>query len=222
MVPELLTLPVAPRVVIVDDNSPDGTGDIVAEFARLNPGRVELVRRAGKLGYGSAFVEGFRKALEIGATHVVSMDADYSHDPQAIPLMLGMLDENDLVIGSRYVNGIRILNWSFKRLLLSTGANFYVKTLLGFSFFDCTSGFRAYRAETLAGLDFGKLHAQGYAFLVEILEMINRRHLRVGEAPIVYHERRVGQSKMSRKVIIEAIYRPFNHPLASACSAEPD
>jgi dolichol-phosphate mannosyltransferase len=209
LIPELLALPLAPRIVIVDDGSPDGTAAAIEAEMDRNPGRIELIRRPGKMGYGSAFVAGFARALEIGAKRVVSMDADYSHDPQSIPMLAARLDEEDLTIGSRYIGGIRILNWSFRRLLLSTLANQYVKTILGFEIQDCTSGFRAYRAEALRSLDFGRLHSQGYSFLVEILEALHLKGMRIGEAPIVYHERREGQSKMSGNVIVEAVFRPF-------------
>lgn len=209
LIPELLALPIAPRIVIVDDGSPDGTGEAIKGLMAEYPGRIELIERPGKMGYGSAFLAGFGRALEIGAKRVVSMDADYSHDPQSVPMLAGRLDEEDMTIGSRYVGGLRILNWSFRRLLLSTMANHYVRTILGFRILDCTSGFRAYRAETLRSLDFGLLHSQGYSFLVEILEALHLKGMRIGEAPIVYHERREGQSKMSKKVIFEAFFRPF-------------
>lgn len=209
MLPELMALPIEPRVVVVDDNSPDGTAGVIEAIVAQFPGRIELVKRPGKMGYGSAFVAGFKRAMELDARWIVSMDADFSHDPQSIPMMVRQLSENDVVIGSRYVGGIRILNWSFRRLLLSSFANLYVKTILGFRFFDCTSGFRAYRAEALRALDFEQLHSQGYSFLVEILEYLSRREMSIGEAPIVYYERREGQSKMSKRVIYEAMFRPY-------------
>jgi dolichol-phosphate mannosyltransferase len=209
LIPELLALPLAARVIVVDDNSPDGTAAAVEAIGERHPGRVDLIRRPGKLGYGSAFVAGFRRALETGARRIVSIDADYSHDPQCIPAMVARLEAQDMVIGSRYVGGIRILNWSFYRLLLSTFANGYVRTILGLHPRDCTSGYRAYRAEALRTLDFDALRSQGYSFLVEILEGLNHKKMRIEEYPIVYHERREGSSKMSRGVIVEAVFRPY-------------
>ncbi len=209
MVPQLLALPIEPMVIVVDDNSPDGTAQVVQKVADANPGRVILIQRAGKLGYGSAFVVGFRKAMETGATMIVSMDADFSHDPQSIPAMIKRLGNCDMVIGSRYVGGIRILNWSMRRLLLSAGANTYINSILRFGLSDCTSGFRAYRREVLQSINLEGAGARGYAFLVEILEMVHRRHYRIEEEPIVYTERQLGRSKMSHGVILEAFGRPW-------------
>jgi len=209
LLPELLALPVRPTVVIVDDASPDGTADVVRAVAEQHPGRVHLVERSGKLGYGSAFVAGFRRAMETGADIIASMDADYSHDPQSIPALVRRLERCDMAIGSRYVGGIRILNWSMQRLLLSAGANRYINTVLRFGLSDCTSGFRAYRAEVLRSIDLDRAGSRGYAFLVEILELVFRKGYRVEEEPIVYTERQKGRSKMSRGVIVEAFGRPW-------------
>ena len=202
-------LPLAANIVIVDDRSPDGTAELIRAAQELHPGRIELIERPGKLGYGSAYVDGFRRALELGADVIVSMDADFSHDPQSVPALVEALEHHDVVIGSRYVGGIRILNWSMRRLLLSTGANFYVNTLLRFGVSDCTSGFRAYRAAVMRTIDIGRASARGYAFLVEILEMAYTKQFSIGEAPIVYTERKEGRSKMSRGVILEAVFRPW-------------
>lgn len=197
------------RVIVVDDASPDGTAEVVAREAERHPGRIELVRRSGKLGYGSAFVEGFGRALAGDADAVLSMDADFSHDPAAIPGLLAALERHDLAIGSRYVNGIRILNWTLGRLLLSRAANAYVGLLLPSPVVDRTSGFRAYRADALRALDLGRARSNGYAFLVELLELAILEGLRVGEVPIVYEDREYGRSKMDRRVLLEAIWRPW-------------
>jgi len=209
LLPELLGLALRPQVIVVDDGSPDGTAQVVREWTQREPGRVALIERPRKAGYGSAFVLGFRRALGADVDVVVSMDADYSHDPQSIPALVERLTDCDLAIGSRYVGGIRILNWSMRRLLLSSAANQYVKLILGFKVTDCTSGFRAYRAEGLRAIPLERAHSQGYAFLVEILEAVTRRRLVVAEVPIVYTERREGHSKMSKGVIVEAVLRPW-------------
>jgi dolichol-phosphate mannosyltransferase len=209
LIPEVMALPLGARMVIVDDNSPDGTAAVVESLAATYPGRVELVKRAGKLGYGSAFVAGFKRALELGAEVVVSMDADFSHDPQSIPDLVARTKQYDVVLGSRYVGGIRIINWSMRRLLLSYFANNYVRFILGFTVTDCTSGFRAYRRAVLESMDLDAAASQGYAFIVELLEYATRKGFRAGEAPIVYTERQEGRSKMSRGVIFEAMLRPW-------------
>ncbi|MFQ5416656.1 MAG: polyprenol monophosphomannose synthase [Myxococcota bacterium] len=209
LIPALMTSDVTPNVLIVDDRSPDGTGEAVRKCMARFPGRVALVEREGKLGYGSAIIAGFKKVLSDDFDVIVTMDADFSHDPRAVASLVESLADADLCIGSRYVNGIRILNWSMSRLLLSAGANLYVNTILRYGITDCTSGFRAYRSDVLRGVDLDRASARGYAFLVELLELVIARGGRVAEAPIVYTERRVGKSKMSRKVIVESVVRPW-------------
>ena len=200
-----------PSIVVVDDHSPDGTGAAVKLVAaQYGERHVTLLERSEKLGYGSAFVMGFREALERAADVIVSMDADYSHDPQAIPSLIEKLKECDMVIGSRYIGGIRILNWNMKRLILSNFANAYVNMILRFGIKDCTSGFRAYKADVLRSLDISSASSQGYAFIVEMLEFARRQGYVVKEAPIIYTERRIGQSKMSKKVMFEAMIRPLS------------
>jgi len=209
LLPALLALPEGVSVVVVDDNSPDGTGEAVAEIAEARPGRIELIRRPGKLGYGSAFVAGLQRALEGDAQSIVSMDADFSHDPQSLPELLRGLEDSDLVIGSRYLGGIRILNWSLWRLLLSLGANRYVRFLLRFDVGDCTRGYRAYPREVLRQIDFERVGSNGYSFLVEILEAALSAGYRAAEVPIVYEDRQRGESKMDRSVMLEAVWKPW-------------
>ncbi len=209
LLPELLGLDDHLDVVVVDDASPDGTATAVTEVAAAFPGRVQLVSRPAKLGYGSALVAGFRTALQGDPDAVVSMDADFSHDPHALPDLLAGLATHDVVIGSRYLGGIRILNWSLWRLLLSRVANFYVNLLLPSPITDRTSGFRAYRSEVLRSIDFEGAASNGYAFLVELLEMVTLGGFSIGEAPIVYEDRQLGRSKMDRRVVIEAAWRPW-------------
>jgi dolichol-phosphate mannosyltransferase len=209
LLPELLRLDDRLDVVVVDDASPDGTAAAVKEVAAAFPGRVQLVSRPAKLGYGSALVAGFRTALQGDPDAVISMDADFSHDPRAVPALLAGLDAHDVVIGSRYVGGIRILNWSMWRLMLSHMANVYVKVLLPAPITDRTSGYRAYRSEVLRSIDFEGAASNGYAFLVELVELVLSGGFSIAEAPIVYEDRQLGRSKMDRRVVIEAAWRPW-------------
>jgi len=209
LLPELLALHPALRIVVVDDASPDGTAQTVEHIARKWPNRIELMKRPGKMGYASAFLAGFEKALVSGAECVVSMDADFSHSPAAVPDLLKMLDEHDVAVGSRYVDGVRILNWSVWRLFLSVFANQYVNWILRLHVQDATSGFRAYRRNVLESIDLRQATSNGYAFLVEILDMVVSSGYSVGEVPIVYEDRQKGQSKMDRRVIFEAGWKPW-------------
>ena len=209
LLPELLRLDDHLAIVVVDDASPDGTAKEVEEVAAAFPGRVELVSRPAKLGYGSAFVAGFRAALRGDPDAVVSMDADFSHDPAALPDLLAALAAHDVVIGSRFVEGVRILNWSLWRLILSRAANAYVKLLLPAPIADRTSGYRAYRSEVLRGIELERAASNGYAFLVELLEMVISGGFSIGEVSIVYEDRQRGRSKMDHRVVIEAAWRPW-------------
>lgn len=208
LIPELLTLPGSVEVLIVDDNSPDGTGHFVAQLAKKYP-RVHLLSREVKDGYGHAMNAGFLRALELGADRIVTMDADFSHDPQDVPRMFRQLKTSDIAIGSRYAAGIRVLNWAPKRLLLSMGANRYLRTVLGFHTLDCTSGFRGYNRNVFESGILEHNRFKGYAFLVEMLYRSLAAGYRAEEVEIVYTERREGQSKMSSKVIFEAAFAPW-------------
>jgi dolichol-phosphate mannosyltransferase len=196
------------NVIVVDDNSPDGTPDLLNRIAKDHPCLKPLVR-PGKQGYGTAVLAGFQKALELGAQQVATLDADFSHDPAELPNLLAALDHADVSIGSRYFQGVRVLNWHPSRLLLSLFANRYVKSILGFTVEDATSGFRAYRRNALEMLLAHHINSRGYSFLVEILYYLYRKGLKIVEVPIVYTERREGQSKMSGRVIREAMMRPW-------------
>jgi dolichol-phosphate mannosyltransferase len=209
LLPELLRLDDHLAVVVVDDASPDGTATAVEEVASAFPGRVQLVSRPAKLGYGSAFVAGFRTALRGDPDAVVSMDADFSHDPRALPDLLSGLTTHDVVIGSRYLAGVRILNWSLWRLMVSRAANLYVRLLLPSRVTDRTSGYRAYRGEVLRSIDVEGATSNGYAFLVELLEMVMAGGFSIGEVPIVYEDRQLGKSKMDHRVVIESAWRPW-------------
>ncbi len=208
LLPRLRETAPGATVIVVDDSSPDGTPELLARLAAADPMIVPLIR-PGKQGYGTAVLAGMRRALELGADRVATMDADFSHDPADVPSLLAALDDGDVAIGSRYYQGVRILNWGISRLLLSLFANRYVKTILGFKVEDATSGFRAYRRPALEALTTARIGSVGYSFLVEVLYFLFRRGFKLVEVPIVYTERREGQSKMSKKVIREAVIRPW-------------
>ncbi len=201
-------LPQGIAVTIVDDASPDGTGEIADRLAREDPG-VHVIHRSGKLGLGTAYVEGFRHALKCGMDAVIEMDADFSHDPDALPLFLDKIREADLVIGSRYRNGVRVINWSFRRLLLSKMATVYVNLVTGLPsrlVSDATAGFKCYRREVLEAIDLGRIHSNGYAFQIEMKYRAYKKGFRLAEVPITFNDRHVGQSKMNGRIVLEALW----------------
>ena len=193
-------------LLVVDDGSPDGTGQLVEELAR-GRGDIFLLERESKQGLGTAYIAGFKWAIERGYDAVVEMDADLSHDPAAVPDLLQALDAAELAIGSRYVEGGRTRNWGLFRRLLSRAANVYAGLWLGLHVHDWTSGFRAYRTSQLASLDLGSVASEGYAFQIELTWRTVRSGGRVVEVPITFVERTSGKSKMSRGIIIEALGR---------------
>ena len=205
VVAAVLALPQALHVLVVDDNSPDGTGDL-AERLAAESDRVHVLRRTKKEGIGPAYVAGFGQALASGATHVLQMDADLSHDPSDLPRLLAASESADLVIGSRYIGGVRVLDWAPKRLLLSLSASYYVRFVLGMPVKDPTGGFKCFRREVLESLDLGRLHSKGYSFQIEMTYRAWRKGWRVLEVPIVFTERRLGGSKIHRNIIYEAVY----------------
>lgn len=205
LVSRVLALPVPAEAVVVDDNSPDGTGALLDSIAAAEP-RLHVIHRPGKLGLGTAHIAGLRFALEKGADFAVTMDADLSHDPSYIPALLEAAGRFDLVIGSRYVAGGGAVNSPFLRRLLSRGANLFAKTALGLKAGDCTAGFRCYRAAVLRAVDLGAIVADGYSFLIEILRAIEARGFSVGEVPIKFIDREFGASKISRREISKALY----------------
>ncbi len=192
--------------IVVDDDSPDGTARIAREMGL--PGVEVLVRKAER-GYGPAVRDGLLHALRRGAGRVATMDADFSHDPRVLPELLARLDEADVAIGSRYVGGVRVINWNAKRLLLSIFANLYVRTILGLDTQDCTSGFRAYQAGVLRKMKLRTVRSNGYSFLVETLWRAARRGATISEFPIIFEERHEGESKMNRGIIWESIWTPW-------------
>lgn len=192
-------------VLVVDDNSPDGTAEL-AEVTGKDTGNVEVLRRAGKAGLGSAYRAGFAWGLEHGYDAMIEMDADLSHDPDALPGLVAPLEQgNDLVVGSRYVPGGSIPNWRWHRRVLSQGGNIYASAVLGLHVTDSTSGFRAYRADMLRQIDLGRVRADGYGFQIEMVHEVLRHGGRVTEVPIRFVDRVEGKSKMSANIVVEAL-----------------
>lgn len=193
-------------ILFVDDGSPDGTGEAADELARAEP-RIHVMHREKKQGLGRAYIAGFRWALEREKyRYVMEMDADFSHDPKAIPMLRAKAAEADLVLGSRFVGGIRVLNWPMSRLLLSTCAALYIRIVLGMPFADPTGGFKCYRRELLEALPLDKIRSNGYSFQVEMTHTAWMMGFRIVEAPIVFEERRDGQSKMNGGIVNEALW----------------
>lgn len=205
IVPAILAQSTEIDVLIIDDNSPDGTGEMVAKMREGNP-RIHLMQRPGKLGLGTAYVAGFRWAIEKAYDYCFEMDADFSHPPNALPVMIELLKDNDLVIGSRYCDGISIVRWPMKRLLLSYGASIYARIMTGVPIRDLTAGFKGYRISTLEAIDLDRLKEEGYGFQIEIDFFIWRKGLKIAETPIVFTERAAGASKMSRRIIWSAFW----------------
>jgi len=198
------------HLLVVDDGSPDGTGEIADRLAAARPGTMFVLHRAGKQGLGTAYVAGFRKALEMGYERVVQMDCDFSHDPKAVPSLLAALDEKegaDLVLGSRYVPGGGTVNWGLMRKIISRGGSAYARAVLGVRYRDLTGGFKAWRRETLLAIPLDRVSAQGYCFQIEMTYRVHRQGKRIRESPITFVDRRVGQSKMSKKIVLEAVTR---------------
>ncbi|RLC91903.1 MAG: polyprenol monophosphomannose synthase [Chloroflexi bacterium] len=206
LVTQLLALPTGARVIVVDDNSPDGTGGIADRLAAENDGRVDVIHRVGKLGLGTAYIAGFKRALVERADLICTMDADFSHNPRYIPAMVEKIGQGyDLVIGSRYVPGGGTSGCTFGRKLLSWGANGFARVMLGLHAHDTTAGFRCYRREVLESVDIDEIKASGYSFLIEMLYRVQRRGWRVGGVPIIFENRRLGTSKISKNEVIKAM-----------------
>lgn len=196
------------RLIIVDDASPDGTGAIADDLARSHPDRLEVIHRPGKLGLGTAYVQGFNHALAQGATRVVQMDADFSHSPTYLPDMVAATRDYDVVVGSRYVPGGALdERWERGRVWLSAWANFYARAILGIRVRDATAGFKVWRRETLLGMDLRRITSNGYVFQVEMAFVAQKLGYRALEMPIYFEDRRIGQSKMSIPVKFEAAWR---------------
>lgn len=197
------------RVLVVDDRSPDGTGNVADAMVGSQPGRVSVLHRTGRRGLGLSYIDGMQWALRSDATHICQADADLSHNPADVPRLLAAADSADLVIGSRYVEGGRIENWPHRRMLLSAFANRYVRAVTGLRIHDCTSGFRCWRRDALARMPLDRISSDGYAFLVELTWQAVAAGCRVREVPITFVERRQGASKMSWHVVLESAVLPW-------------
>ena len=208
LVSALFSLPLDINILVVDDNSPDGTGQIADELAAAHSGRVDVLHRPGKMGLRSAYLNGFQKVLEGGAQAVVQMDADFSHDPVALVDMAKMLESCDVVFGSRYIEGGSVdKRWSIWRKYLSIFGNFYARTILGLPVHDVTTGYRMWRSETLHQIPFERIQSNGYVFLVEMAYLAHCLQYKIGEVPIYFADRRWGKSKMSIRIQMEAAFR---------------
>jgi dolichol-phosphate mannosyltransferase len=208
-------------ILVIDDNSPDGTGVLADAIATREP-RVKVLHRAGKEGLGKAYLAGFAWALERGYGLVLEMDADFSHNPRHLPALLAAVEGADLALGSRYVPGGGTVNWGVGRKLLSRGGSLYARTLLGLQIRDLTGGFKCFRREVLEGIDLGSVACTGYAFQIELTYRAVARGFRVAEVPIVFEDRRVGQSKMSKRIVVEALRKVWSiraSPFAKAARA---
>lgn len=235
IIQQVLNVDAGIEILVVDDNSPDGTGDLVEKIIADadtgidvkvadsdSPGgagdqkeqvvhvgpRVHILHRAGKLGLGTAYVEGFKKAIDMGVDCVVQMDADFSHHPRYLRSMLDKLSEADVVIGSRYMHGnISVVNWPLSRLMLSYFANIYARWVTGLPVYDVTGGFKAIKLEVLQSIDLDKISSNGYAFQIEMNYIFNKKGFKIAEVPIIFADREGGVSKMSRKIVLEAVFK---------------
>ncbi len=208
LVSALFSLPLDLHLLVVDDNSPDGTGKIAEELAREFPGRIEVLHRPGKMGLRSAYLNGFQKILDGSAQVIVQMDADFSHDPSALVDMAKLLETCDVVLGSRYTKGGAVdERWPAWRKSLSAFGNFYARSILGLPLHDVTTGYRMWRSETLNQMPFERIQSSGYVFLVEMAYLAHCLEFKIGESPIYFADRRWGKSKMSFKIQLEAALR---------------
>jgi dolichol-phosphate mannosyltransferase len=205
MLDAIFSLPGDLQVLVVDDNSPDGTGHYVQKRSQKDP-RVQVLHRPGKLGLGSAYIAGFKQALAREVDYIMEMDADFSHDPAKIPEFLEKIQYYDVVIGSRYREGANVVNWPITRLILSYGANLYTRVITGMPIYDATGGFKCFRREVLTSLDLDKIISDGYSFQIEVNYKCWMKGFRMTEIPIIFKDRYHGTSKMSRRIIWEAIW----------------
>lgn len=205
IVPQILEQDPRLEVLVVDDNSPDGTGRLADELAAAEP-RVHVLHRPGKEGLGKAYIAGFRWALARGYDFIFEMDADFSHDPKYLPLFLREIADADLVIGSRYHSGVNVINWPIGRLLLSLGANQYARWVTGLPLSDSTGGFKCFRRRVLEAIELDRVRSNGYSFQIEMSFRAWRKGFRLKEIPIVFTDRVEGQSKMNKRIVREAVW----------------
>ncbi len=192
-------------ILVVDDNSPDGTGEIVKAKMATNS-RIHIIEREGKMGLGTAYLAGFTYALENKYEVIMEMDADFSHNPEEIPNFLREIETHDLVLGSRYIKGVNVVNWPLKRLLLSYFANLYTRIITGMDVKDATGGFKCFRASALSQINFEEVKSNGYSFQIEMTYRLFKKGARIKEIPIIFVDRLEGESKMSKKIVYEAIF----------------
>ena len=198
------------RILVVDDGSPDGTGAVADALSAAHPGRVEVMHRTGPRGLGRSYIDGLQHALAMPDVELIcQMDADLSHNPEYLPALTAAAASHDVVIGSRYLQGVSVVNWPLHRIFLSAFANRYIRAVTNLSPSDCTSGFRCWQRSALARIPLGAMVSDGYAFLVEMLYEAGRRGCRIGEVPIIFVERRQGQSKVSSRVLMESLITPW-------------
>jgi dolichol-phosphate mannosyltransferase len=204
LIPDILSRYKNVDILIVDDNSPDGTGKYVEELSKTMLG-LKLINRPQKMGLGTAYIDGFKYALENNYSFIFEMDGDYSHDPKEIKNFLKAIKIYDIVLGSRYISGVNVVNWPMGRLLLSYFANFYTRVITGLPVNDATGGFKCFRKEVLQAINFNNIKSNGYAFQIEMTYKAWKKGFKIGEIPIVFFDRVKGKSKMSKKIVREAI-----------------
>jgi dolichol-phosphate mannosyltransferase len=205
------------HVLIVDDNSPDGTGEI-ADHLAASEERIQVLHRSAKLGLGSAYRVGFNAALEMGADYLIEMDADFSHDPAMLPVFIETIQKCDLVIGSRYLNGVSVVNWPIRRLMLSYFASVYTRLITGLDIRDCTSGFKCFSRAAMEAIDLERVRSDGYSFQIEMNYRCREKGFRIVEIPIIFIDRHAGTSKMSKRIVREAVVMVWKLRLGSLFS----
>jgi dolichol-phosphate mannosyltransferase len=204
LLPEVLSKEEGIHILIVDDNSPDGTAAFV-ESEMKNNNRIHLIKRQSKQGLGTAYIAGFKYALQNNFEFIFEMDADFSHDPKEIPRFLDEIKNSDVILGSRYINGVNVINWPLRRLLLSSFANLYTRVITGMPIHDATGGFKCFRREVLEAIDLDRVKSNGYAFQIEMTFKAWKKGFKVKEIPIIFVDRVKGKSKMSKKIVREAV-----------------
>jgi dolichol-phosphate mannosyltransferase len=215
LIPAILQLVPELHILVVDDNSPDGTGQAVLDSAAGQQEKISLLSRPSKAGLAQAYSAGFKEALRRGYDLILQMDADFSHDPVYLPAFLQSVAPFDLVLGSRYLRGVNVVNWDFKRLILSKMASVYVRFVTRMPFSDLTGGFKCWKRETLEKIDLDRVFSNGYLFQIEMTWKAYRKGSRIGEIPIIFYEREIGRSKINSKIIFEAIWGVLTLPFRS-------
>ena len=202
------------HILFVDDNSPDGTAELIQKIMETNQ-RIHILQRPNKEGLGRAYIAGFKVALDMGFQYIFEMDADFSHDPKEIPNFLAAIEDQDLVLGSRYIRGVNVVNWPLSRLLLSYFANMYTRIVTGLPIQDATGGFKCFRSSVLETINLDKIHSNGYGFQIELSFKAWRKGFRIKEIPIIFIDRQFGESKLSKNIMWEAIFLVWKLRLSS-------